>query len=247
MKTLIISALALALAAPAAAQAPATPAEPTVKEIMKWLDDLYRGDSSTGTMVMNVKTSRWERKLKMRSWTEGTEKSLMRILEPKKERGVSTLKVGKNIWNYLPKVDRTIKVPGSMMSGSWMGSHFTNDDLVQESRYSEDFKCEVKGRDKGWNLVCIPNPDAAVVWGRVELQVGADKIPVAYRFYDEGGDLIRTMEFHDVKDVGGRKIPSRMRLVPADKPSEFTEIIYGDMQFNVKIPKEVFTLQALKR
>ena len=90
---------------------------------MKWLDDLYRGDSSTGTMVMNVKTSRWERKLKMRQWTEGTEKSLMRILEPKKERGVSTLKVGKNIWNYLPKVDRTIKVPGSMMSGSWAPSN----------------------------------------------------------------------------------------------------------------------------
>ena len=125
--------LGLGLSASAAA------AGPTVEELLDATDDFSRGSSSHGKMTMQVKTDRYERTMKMEVWSRGTEDSLIRILEPAKEKGVSTLKVGDNMWNYLPKVDRTLKIAGAAMSGSWMGSHISNDDLVKSSRLREDF------------------------------------------------------------------------------------------------------------
>ena len=117
-------------------------AEPTVVELLRLTDDMMRGESSHAEMTMLVKTERWQRELRMESWSEGTDRSLVRILSPQKEAGTATLKVEKDIWNYLPKVDRTIRVPSSMMSASWMGSHFTNDDLIADSRFDRDYDCE---------------------------------------------------------------------------------------------------------
>lgn len=215
------------------------------------VDNLYRGDSSVAQIEMHVKTSRFERSLKMMVWAKGEEKSLIRILEPKKEAGVTTLKNGDNIWNYLPKVDRTIKVPAGMMSGSWMGSHFTNDDLVQENRYSDDYRLKIVGRPSGgqgaWKVEAVPNPDAPVVWGKVVVTIGADKLPTKTAFFDERGNLVRTLHYLDVKELGGKRVPMRMKLVPADKPEEYTEIIQQKLAFDVDIPDSTFTLQALKK
>ena len=110
--------------------------------ILDRIDDLYRGKSSHAIMRMAVVTENWTRELELESWSMGKEKSLMRILSPRKEKGTATLKSGKQMWNYLPKVDRVIKIPSSMMGSSWMGSHFTNDDLVKESRMAEDYDFE---------------------------------------------------------------------------------------------------------
>lgn len=236
----------------AAQAADAGEEELTVTDLLRVQDDATRGASSRGTMTMRVKTARWERSLTLKMWTKGTEKTLMRIESPAKERGTSTLKVDKNIWNYLPKVDRTIKVPASMMSGSWMGSHFTNDDLVQESRYSEDFDCKFleKPQDaKGkYRVECTPKPDAPVVWGKVVLQARAeDKLADEITFFDEAGKLVRTMTMSDFAELGGRKLARRMRLEPADKSGEYTEVVYEEMAFDVDLPEHTFTLQALKR
>ena len=158
-----------------------------------------------------------------------------------------------NIWNYLPKVDRTIKVPASMMGGAWMGSHFSNDDLVRENRLSEQFTYEFlsKPEDESpegvYVIALAPKPDAPVVWGKVEVEVRADKIPVETRFYDEKGTLARTMSFLDVKELGGQLVPSRMRVTPADKPGEYTEIVYDALEFDVEIPDSTFSLQSLRR
>jgi outer membrane lipoprotein-sorting protein len=244
-------ALAIALTPPGAAAAPA--AEPTIEELLRRQDDATRGQSSEGQMTMRVKTARWERALTMKMWSEGSEKTLIRIEAPAKEKGTSTLKVDDNIWNYLPKVDRTIKVPASMMSGAWMGSHFTNDDLVQESRYSEDFTCAFDDRPDGkakthWVISCTPRPDAPVVWGKVTLHIRAeDRLADKVLFLDETGALVRTMELSDFADVGGRRLARTMRLVPTDKPEEFTEVHYDSIAFDVKLPPSTFTLQALKK
>ncbi|MEM1245597.1 MAG: outer membrane lipoprotein-sorting protein [Acidobacteriota bacterium] len=229
------------------ASAPAAVAE-DVNRLLERVDDLMRGDSSQGRMTMRVKTKRFEREMTLESWSKGSEKSLIRILEPVKERGTATLKVGDKIWNYLPKIDRTIKVPGSMMSGSWMGSHFTNDDLVQESRYSEDFDCTLAGDEEDWSVTCIPHEDAPVVWGRVLLVLSkSDELPREARFFDEDGELIRTMLYDDVRSVGSRKFPTRLRAIPADEPGEFTEIVYADLEFDVDLDDRLFSLQSLKR
>ncbi|MCO4747358.1 MAG: outer membrane lipoprotein-sorting protein [Proteobacteria bacterium] len=237
------------LAAPAIALAE-TP-EPTIEELLTGADDVNRGESSHGVIEMHVKTKRYERTMRMESWAEGTEKTLIRILEPAKDAGIATLKVDDNMWNYLPKVDRTMKVPAGMMGGNWMGSHFSNDDLVKENRLSEDFEAEFTQRpadnEAGIYVITLtPKPDTPVVWGRIVAHIRPDKMPVKIEYLDEDFELVRTMSFHDIKDFNGRQAPGVMRLVPADKPEELTEITYVTLEFDVEIADSMFTLQALK-
>jgi hypothetical protein len=224
-----------------------------VLRLLEKADDMMRGESSEGRMSMHVKTSRWDRTLSMRVWSHGTDKSLVQITDPPKERGMATLKVDKNIWNYLPKVDRTIKVPASMMSGSWMGSHFTNDDIVKDSRYSRDFDNTLletpQDNDEGLYVIeSIPKPDTPVVWGKIIIKIrSSDELAEEITFYDEQDKLVRTMMFMDIGDLGGRRLPRRTRTIPADKPDEFTEMIYEELKFDVNLPERTFTLQALRR
>lgn len=225
-------------------------ADPTLDQLLNASDDVLRGDRSRAVVEMQVKTDRYERSMKMEAWAEGTENSLIRIVEPAKEAGVATLKVGDNIWNYLPKVDRTMKIPAGMMGGSWMGSHFTNDDLVKESRMSEDFDGKIVGRPETegeWVVELIPKPTAAVVWGKVVARVSKELLPTRVEYYDEKGTLARTMLFEEVGDLGGRVVPRSMVLKPADKPDEYTRVRYLELDFDSPIPDGTFTLQALKR
>jgi outer membrane lipoprotein-sorting protein len=222
------------------------------RELLEGTDDLYRGQSSTGTMAMTVQTARWTRTIRMRLLSQGTEKSLIVILDPPKEAGMATLKVDDNIWNYLPNVDRTMKVPASMMSGAWMGSHFSNDDLVKESRMADDYTFAITQRpgdnDEDLYVVeCTPHPDAPVVWGKVVVKVREDRIPTEITYWDEQGELARTMLFEEIREMGGRTVPTRMKLVPADKPEEYTEMIYESLEYDVDLPESTFTLQSLRQ
>jgi outer membrane lipoprotein-sorting protein len=213
-------------------------------------DDMSRGTSSHAVMTMAVKTARYERTVKMETWSQGTERSLVVILEPAKEKGVATLMVDDNIWNYLPKVDRTMKVPAAMMSGSWMGSHVTNDDLVKGSRMSEDYTFtldEQPTNGQGRYLITlIPKPDAPVVWGKVTVELSPDELPTRMEFFEEDGTLVRVMKYEDVREVSGKKMPMVFVVEPADKPGEFTRMEYTELEFDVDIPESKFSLQALK-
>lgn len=203
-------------------------------------------------MTMRIKTARWERVVTMSVWSKGSEKTLIRIEAPAKERGIATLKVENDIWNYLPKVDRTIKVPASMMSGSWMGSHFSNDDLVREYRFSEDFTCEfvdpAAAAEDHWVIRCVPNPDAPIVWGKVLIRVRqSDELVDEVTYFDERDRLVRTAIYSDITDLDGRRMPTRIRIQPADEPDEYTEIIYEELSFDIEIDDRTFSLQALRR
>ena len=228
---------------------PAATADESIVELLRKVDDLLQGDSSHGTMTMRVRTKRFERELTMETWSRGSEKSLIRILEPAKEKGTATLKVEDKIWNYLPKVDRTIKVPASMMAASWMGSHFTNDDLVRQSRYSEDFECSYEEDTvEHWLIACVPHDDAPVVWGKVTVRIDkAERLPQETRFYDEDLELVRTMIYEDVGELAGRRLPRSMRVIPAEEEGEFTQILYRSLEIDVEVPESVFTLRFLKR
>lgn len=224
-------------------------AELTIQELLIATDDAQRGDTSVAVMSMHVKTANYDRTMKMQAWSKGTENTLVKILEPAKDAGVSTLKVGENLWNYLPKVDKTMKVPSGMMSGSWMGSHFSNDDLVKDSRLSEDFDCQFTSKppaNPNYVIACIPHADAAVVWGKIVATVTPGKVPVSTEFYDEKGALVRRMDYSAVKSINGRQVATVMKLTPLDKPGEFTEISFDDLQLNVPLADSLFTLQALK-
>jgi outer membrane lipoprotein-sorting protein len=228
--------------------------KPTIEELLDDTDDVARGSSSEAVMDMQVKTDRYERSMKMRALSKGEENSLIVILEPAKDAGVATLKNGDNLYNYMPKVDRTMKIPAGMMSGAWMGSHFSNDDLVKGSRMREDYTYTLTHEPgqpgepaDAWVIELVPKPDAPVVWGKVIVTIGSDRVPRAIDYFDERGDKIRTMEFTDVQDIDGRKVPMTMKLVPHDKPGEFTKMHYESLKFDVPLDDNAFTLQALKR
>jgi outer membrane lipoprotein-sorting protein len=246
MGTAILAAASLSVTASAAGQTSA-------REIIDRVDRLLRGDSSHGVTVMEVVTEHWKRTLTMEVWSLGTDYSLVRVTSPAKEAGTATLKSDKDIWNYLPKVDRTIKIPASMMAGSWMGSHFTNDDLVKDSRLIDDYDIETSfdGDRDGetiWELKLTPKPDVPVVWGHIEYVVRQrDLMPLSARYYDEDGKLSRTMTFSDFQKLGGRLVPAVMDMHPEDKPGERTSMHYQELDFDVDIDESFFSLQNLKR
>ncbi len=242
-----------AAAPPAAAPAPAPAPELTARQILDRVDDLYRGESSHALMSMSVITKHWSRTLEMEMWSRGKKRSLARIRSPKKERGMATLRVDNDIWNYLPKVNRTIKVPSSMMGGSWMGSHFTNDDLVKESRMADDFTFKVTFRGKRagktiYEITCVPRKDAAVVWGKIVADVEKGSwLPTQMRYFDEDGKLARTMKFDRYMVAKGRKVPARMVIIPADRPRESTTVTYKKIEFDLKLPDSLFSKRSLRR
>ena len=227
--------------------------EQRAREIMRKIDDLWRQRSSYARLNMEVKTRHYQRKLKLEAWSKGTEKSLIRILYPIKEKGTASLKSDTHLYTYLPKTDRTIRLSAGMMSGSWMGSHFTNDDLVQESRRERDYRIRIsfEGQRKGQNIMeftLIPRPDAAVVWGKVVTVVTLpDYLPITEIFYDEDMKVARTLDFEKIKLLGGRRMPSVLRMIPADKPAEFTELVYESLKFNIGIKDSFFSLNQLRR
>ena len=202
---------------------------------------------------MTVTTAHWTRTLTLEFWNEGTERTLIRILAPQKEKGTATLRVGDDLWNFLPKVKRTIKLPSSMLQASWMGSHFTNDDLVKESRMTRDYTFEVTfdGTRDGeaiLEITCTPRPEAAVVWGRVVVRVRtADTLPLAVLFFDEHMALARTLTYSDIRTLGGRELPTHMVIVPTDKPQESTRVVYEDIRFDEPIPDGTFSLRSLEQ
>lgn len=233
--------------------APTFASEPTAKQILDRIDKMWRGESSFGEVTMEIITAHWQRSLTMDVWSLGKEYSLVKITLPLKEKGVATLKVEKNMWNYLPKINRVIKIPSSMMMASWMGSHFTNDDLVKESTFVDDYthRLSFSGLRNGqfiYEIECIPKPEAAVVWGKVVIIVQKqDLIPLEELYYDEDGKLMRTMTFSEVRFIAQRTIPTVITLVPTDKPDELTRITYNRLQFGVDVDKDFFSLRNLKR
>ena len=177
----------------------------------------------------------------------------MRVETPTKEAGTATLKAGQEVWNYLPRVDRTIKVPSSMMMGSWMGSHFTNDDLVKESTLVEDYEIEVEFEGvredvNVWEFLLLPLPEAPVVWSKIRYQVRRDDLmPTWARYYDERDDLVRTMTFTEHRVMDGRLVPAVMTVEPADDPGEVTRIRYHELEFDIGVDEDFFSLRNLRR
>lgn len=224
-----------------------------VDELIRHIDRLWRGETSRASMTMQVKTLRYERTMTMEAWSRGKDYSLVVIRQPVKDRDIATLKVEANIWNYLPKINRVTKIPSSMMSGSWMGSHFTNDDLIKESSFEDDYSSEItfEGlRDDVliYEITSLPKEDAAVVWGKVIMQLEqAALVPVRALYYDEDGVLIRTLRFDQPRQIGERIVPMRLSLTLQQKPDESTVIVYNAIAFGIPLEESFFSLQNLQR
>lgn len=241
---------ALAVAVLVASPTAAAPPEPDVGALLRHLDDLYRSRSSIARLEIAVAGPRSTRTMRLRAWTRGEEEVLVVVESPAREEGTATLRVGQNLWNWLPRIARTIRVPPAMMLSSWMGTDFTNDDLVKESSLHDDFAARIDRRSEsppGWWLALDVKPGVVGRWARIELLVSDERLPVEERHYDRKGRLARTMTFDEVKLLDGRRVPSRIVLVPADQPGQRTEMRYLDIDFDVPVPDETFSLARLER
>lgn len=220
-----------------------------LRALIREVEDQYTGISSHSIMTMQVSTEHWQRSLRMEAWSLGRDQFLIRILEPAKERDVATLKNGREVWNYLPKVDRTIKIPPSMMGGAWMGSHITNNDLVKQSHIDQDYEFSMlMETDEFWRIEGLPKPQAAVVWGKIIYQIGkTDRVPQRIEYYDEAMVKVREILFDQVETIGDRRLPLRMIVQPMDKPGEQTLLEYHQIAFDIPLNEDFFSLRNLKR
>ncbi len=254
MKRLINTALTLSFLLSIAAcqlSAQADKNDTLVKQLIREVDELYRSKSSYSELEMEIVTPHWQRTLAMYGWTEGLDKTFIRITSPKKENGVTTLRIENEMWNYLPKTDKVMKIPPSMMMSSWMGSDFTNDDLVKEFSLFEDYMYEFihpEGEpDSLYYINCIPNEDVPIVWNNIVISVRKDDhIPIWQKYYDEKGTLMRLMNYSDVRNFGDRLIPATMEMIPQNKEGHKTVIRYHKLEFDINLDKDVFSLRKLR-
>jgi outer membrane lipoprotein-sorting protein len=249
MRYAIVLAAAMTFAAGAGRGAAGAPDALT---IAKKCDAALKGLTEHGTASMTVHTPEWQRTLDMTFWYDYPSKTFIRITGPAKEAGTGTLRIGSNMWTYLPSVERVIKIPPSLMLQPWMGSDFSNDDLVKESSLPTDYTHRIEGEttvdgDACYRLLAIPKPDAAVVWGKLVLLIRkSDFLPRREEFYDDRGTLEKTLYFDDIRKVSGRHYPMHWRMVSHTKTGHETTLLFSSLEFNRPIRADVFTRQNLQ-
>jgi len=217
--------------------------------IIKKVEHNIQSDSGYAKIKMSVTTSRGERMMEMESWNRGHEKSFIKILYPKQDSGITFLKINTTMWQYVPKIEKTIKIPSSMMMQSWMGSDFTNDDMAKESSIVDDYIPHLTQEDTHkYTLTLIPKQEAPVVWGKIVLEVEKEHfIPIKAIYYDEDGIEQRILYYSDVKRIGSRHFPSVMTLIPSNKKRNKTVVTMDDVKFDIIIDDSRFSMSALKR
>jgi len=222
-------------------------------EIIKKADEQQRGDYNQGTIKMSIIRPDWTREMTMKTWASGTDYTAILVTSPARDKGTAFLKREREMWNWQPSIDRVIKMPPSMMSQSWMGSDFTNDDLVKQSSIVVDYTHEITGEatleDRlCWEITLTPTEDAAVVWGKVISWVDQkDFLQLKTEFYDEDDYLVNTMYGKSIAKMGGRILPTILEVVPADEEGYLTRIEYQKMDFKTPIKDKFFSIQQLKR
>lgn len=228
--------------------------EPTAKEIIEKADNKFYGEkSAVSQMKMTIVRPTWERTVEFKSWNEGTDKSLTLITAPASEKGQTFLKRGNEMWSWNPSISRLIKLPPSMMSQGWMGSDYTNDDILQESSMVNDYTHEIAGEETIEGRLCykikmVAKEDAAVIWGHQVRWIDKnDFLFLKAELYDADGYLVRTESGSSIKEMDGRMIPTRLELVPEEEEGNKTILLIEDIKFNVSIPDQFFSQQNMKR
>lgn len=232
------------------AQAPPGTTPPTLDAITARLDSLYRSTGTIARIELSIVTPRQTRTLRMQSWARGQERALIVIEAPAREAGTATLRRDRSLWNYLPRISRTMRVPPSMMLSGWMGSDLTNDDLTQSSTFQRDFVGTVVGRSEspaGWLVRYEAREGTVGLWRRIEYVVGDDLLPRVARHHDRAMRLARVMQFEDVRELDGRRVPTRFVIVPQDREGHRTEMRYLSIDFDADVPESTFSLTELER
>jgi len=230
-----------------AAHAEARDAESLVREAF----DYFRGKTSYSVVEMTIHRPEWERRMTMKGWTKGLDRSLIIITAPAKDEGNGTLKRGQEMWTYNPKVNRVIKIPPSMMAQSWMGSDFSNNDLAKSDTLIHDYDHSLTGSamengKKVFFIKSMPKPRAPVVWGMQTLKIREDFIFLEEVFYDEYLKPVKILSSHDIQLLGGKLFPRIMRMRKAEEKEEYTMLEHLELTFGLDLEDSLFTLSSLR-
>lgn len=220
-------------------------------EIVRAAIDHWRGLSSYTEMTMVIHRPDWERSMTIQAWTRGQDQTLVRVMEPKKDRGNGTLIDDNNMWTYSPKINRVIKVPSSMMGQSWMGSDFSNKDIARADDIIDQYEHRLLSERVAdgvtvYEIESVPHEDAAVVWGREVLSIRDDYVVLEHAFYDQDGALVKALRSSEIGEMGGRTIALRQRMAKIETPEEWTEISVNAVEYDVELGDEIFTLSNLR-
>ena len=245
MRTLIIAMIAILAHLPAQAQ------DVSARDLIQRTMDHYRGQTSYSVMTMTINRPTWQRSMTMRGWTAGDKETLVRVTQPRKDSGNGTLSVDGNMWTYTPKINRVIKVPSSMMSQNWMGSDFSNKDISKNTDIIDQYDhslVETIDQDgfKVYVIQSIPHEEAAVVWGREVFHIRDDWVLLEQQFWDQDDELVKTLRALEVTQLSGRAVASVMRMTQEREADEWTELHTLEIEFDVDLPANVFTLSNLR-
>lgn len=211
-----------------------------------------RGTTSQAELIIKTIRPAWTRSMDVKVWMKGHDFSMILIQSPAKDKGIVFLKRKKEVWNWMPALERTIKLPPSMMSQNWMGTDFTNDDLVKESSVVTDYDHSILGdtvidKRNCYIIQMIPKPETAIVWSKLIVCIDKkDFLELHTRFYDEDGKIVNIMNAYDVKIMDGRLIPTRFEMIPMDKKNQKTEMRYKTLQYNRPIADGFFSSEKMK-
>ena len=222
-------------------------------KIVEKADKLLQGNSSISEMTMKIVRPSWTRTVTFKNWGKGHDLALTLIEYPKADKGQTFLKRGNEMWTWNPKINRLIKLPPSMLSQGWMGSDYTNDDILKESSIVKDYTHKIIKSVKYQNYDCwvvelMPKEEAAVVWGKIVEYITKDSyLTLKQEYYDEDFDLVKSHINSDVKKMDDRTIPTKTIVQPADEPDKHTEVIIKSVKFNSKMSDNFFSQQNMKR
>ncbi len=228
------------------------PGGPTADDIIAKANEKMRGNSMQAQVTVQIVRPTWNRELTMKTWSKGLDMSLSLITSPAKDKGTVFLKRKKEAWNWVPSIERTIKLPPSMMSQSWMGTDLTNDDLINSSSIVDQYTHKLLGEETVGGRSCYkieldPKAQAAVVWGKIVMWIDkTDYMQMKTQFYDEDGSVVNTMNFTNIKNMGGRMIPTHFEIIPSDKPGNKTIMIYDNIIFDKPISDDFFSTNNMK-
>jgi len=225
--------------------------QPDARQLVRDAMDHWRGTTSYAEMAMVIHRPDWQRSMTISSWSKGNDQSLVRVIQPKKDAGTSTLVDGNNMWIYTPKVNRIIKVPSSMMAQGWMGSDFSNRDISKSTDIIDQYEHSLsrvestEGHSVYW-VTSIPHEEAAVVWGKEVLCIRDDFVLLEEQFWDQNNSLVKVMKALDVAELGGRQVARVIRMESVDHPGEWTQLTTVQIEFDLELPANLFTLSNLR-
>lgn len=227
-------------------------AQPTARDVVDLMDQKTRGNTSQGMMELQIDRDRVHRSLLMEIWDDSrTDRGFIRVLKPERDRGTAFLKVKTNMWQFVPSINKEIKIEGSLLQDSWMGSDFTNDDLLRATSVVDDYNHKfLSTSGNTYRIEMIPKPSAAVVWSRIVLEVRkSDYLPVEQEFYDHKGRLKKKMLYDQIRNMGGRTIPTRYQMISLENDREVsrTTLIFHRLTFNAAIPDYIFSKSNLRK